>query len=125
MVAVFGISEAEGLVPFEAGGAPVVEPLHLLAGANEELHLHLLELAHTEDELTGHDLIAECLTDLGDTERDAHAACLLHVEIVDEYALGSLGTEVYIHGAVGSGAHLGLEHRSDRIIFSRSISSPV
>ena len=46
----------------------MVKPFQLLAGAYEKLHLHLLELAHTEDELSCHDLIAEGLADLRDTE---------------------------------------------------------
>ena len=38
-------------------------------GADEVLHLHLLELAHPEDEVAGRDLVAERLADLGDAER--------------------------------------------------------
>ncbi len=47
VVAVFLVTHAEGLVPFEAPFFPLLEPLELLAGAHEELHLHLLELAHS------------------------------------------------------------------------------
>ena len=41
---------------------------------------------------------------------DAHTACLLHVEVVDEYALCRFRTEVNGHGAVGGRAHFGFEH---------------
>ena len=39
-------------------------------GFDEELHLHLLELARAEDEVPGRDLVAERLADLRDAERD-------------------------------------------------------
>ena len=74
------------------------------------MHFHLLELAHAEDELASNDFVAECFTDLGDAEGDAHAAGLLHVEVVDEDTLGSFGAEVHGHGTVGGGAHFGFEH---------------
>jgi len=59
--AVVIVAEAQRTVPGHAGVLPLVPPLHFGSGAHEELHLHLLELAHTEDELTGHDLVAEGL----------------------------------------------------------------
>ena len=108
---VFLIAETESLVPFEASLAPCVEPFELLARTHEELHLHLFELAHAENELTCHNLVAECFSDLRYAKRNAHASCLLHVEIVYEYALGRLRTEIYLHCSVGSGTHLGLEHQ--------------
>ena len=97
-------------MPAEAELLPVVEPFHLCAGAYEELHLHLFELTHAEYELTGHDLIAERLADLSDTERNAHTAGFLHVEVVDENALCGFGTEINSHRSVSGRAHLGLEH---------------
>ena len=74
------------------------------------MHLHLLELAHAEDELTCDDLVAEGLTNLCDTEGDAHAAGLLDIEEVHEDALSRLGTQINVHGGVGAATHLGLEH---------------
>ncbi len=111
VVAVFLVAQAQVLVPLQTHLAPIVEPLHLRAGAYEELHLHLLELAHAEYELTRHDLVAERLAYLRDTERDAHTARLLHVQVIHENALSGLGTQVHVHRAVGRGAHLGLEHQ--------------
>ena len=108
--AVFVVTEAECLVPFESELFPVGEPLHLLAWAHEELHLHLLELTHTEDELSCDNLVAEGFTYLCDTERNLHASGLLYVEEVDEDTLCRLGSEVDGHGAVGGAAHLCLEH---------------
>ena len=89
---------------------PLGEPVELGARLDEELHLHLLELAHTENELAGHDLVAEGLTNLCDTEGELHAARLLHVEVVDEDALGGLGAQVDGGGSLGGAAYLGLEH---------------
>ena len=103
-------AEAQVLMPLHAGLLPLGEPLELGAGLDEELHLHLLELAHAEDELAGHNLVAEGLTYLCDAEGQLHAAGLLHVEVVDEDALSRLGTQVDGGGAVGRAAHLGLEH---------------
>ena len=110
MEAIFLIAQAEGFVPTEAELFPMFEPLHLGAGFYEELHLHLFKLAHTEDKLASHYLVTEGFTYLCDTERYLHATGLLNVEVVDEYTLCRLGTEVDLHGAVGGRAHLGLEH---------------
>ena len=110
VVAVFFIAEAESLVPFEAPFLPLAEPCELLARAHEELHFHLLEFAHAEDELACHDFVAECLAYLRYAEGNAHAAGLLHVEVVHEYALSRFGTQVHRHRAVGGRAHLGFEH---------------
>ena len=109
--AVFLIAHAQGLVPRQAHLLPVVEPLHLVARTHEELHFHLLKLTHTEDELTGHNLVAERLAYLRDAKWQAHAACLLHVEEVNEYSLCRLGTQIHVHSAVGTGTHLRLEHQ--------------
>ena len=103
-------AEAQCLVPSHAGLFPAGEPLEFGAGLDKELHLHLLELSHAEDKLSSHDLIAEGLTDLRDTERNLHAAGLLHVEVVDKNTLGRFRSEVDGAAAVGGGAHLGFEH---------------
>ena len=97
-------------MPAQALLTPVVEPLQLLAGTYKELHLHLLKLAHAEDELTGHNLVAEGLADLCDAKGDAHAAGLLHIQEVHENALCGLGTQIHVHRRVGAAAHLRLEH---------------
>ena len=103
-------AEAEGLVPGHAAFFPVGKPIQFGARLDEELHFHLFELTHAEDELTGYDLIAEGLTDLCDAEGDLHAAGLLHVEVVDKDALCRFGTEVDGVAAFGRRSHFGLEH---------------
>ena len=109
--AVFFIPQTQCLVPGQTRLFPLLEPFHLLAGTDEELHFHLLELAHTEDELPGHDLVAERLADLCDTERNLHAAGFLHIEEIDEDTLGCFGTEIDgAHTAVHI-AELGAEHQ--------------
>ncbi len=110
VVAVFLGGNAQGEVPFEAFLFPVAEPLHFGAGTDEELHFHLLELAHAEDELTGDDLVAEGFANLGNAEGNLHAARFLDVEEVDEDALGGFGTEVEGVAVVDDGAHLGGKH---------------
>ena len=111
VVAVLFVAQAQRLVPAQAPFFPLLEPLEFLAGAYKELHFHLFELAHAEYELTGHDFVAESLAYLSDAERYAHAACLLHVEVVHKYALCGFRTQIHGHGAVGCGAHLGFEHK--------------
>ena len=61
---------------------------------DEELHLHLLELARAEDEVSGRDLVAEGLADLRDPERRALARELEHVLEVDEDPLRGLRAQV-------------------------------
>ena len=92
--AVVVVAEAQGTMPCHTCILPLVPPIHLSAGLHEELHLHLLELSHTEDKLTSHDLVTEGLTYLSDTEGELHTASLLHVEVVHEDTLRGLGTEV-------------------------------
>src|SRR5690606_18207631 len=52
--------------PFHSLRFPELEPLVVGARLDEELHLHLLELARTEDEVSRRDLVAERLADLRD-----------------------------------------------------------
>ena len=47
---------------------PLVVPVFVFTGLNEKFQLHLLELAHTEDKVSGCNFVAERLADLGDTE---------------------------------------------------------
>ena len=88
--------DAEVDVPAGALLDPVAEPLVVLAGLDEELHLHLLELAGAEDEVARRDLVAEALADLGDAERRLFPAGLQHVGEVDEHALRRLGAHVHL-----------------------------
>src|SRR5699024_12389863 len=60
-------------VPLQASINPVLVPLFVLTRLDEELHLHLLELTSTENEVTWGDLVTERLTDVRDTERWLHA----------------------------------------------------
>ena len=98
-------------VPVEALLAPVLVPLLRLVGRDEELHLHLLELAGAEDEVAGRDLVAEGLTDLGDAERRLLARELERVLVVEEDALGGLGTQVGDGALFLHGADVRLEHQ--------------
>ena len=98
-------------VPFHAVLLPLFEPLHLGARTAEEFHLHLLELSHSEYELSCDDLVSERLSDLGDTERNLHAARLLDVEIFNEYSLCRLRTQVDLVVRLAGVADLGREHQ--------------
>ena len=61
-------TEAQILMPLHTCLLPFGKPIQFCTWLDKELHLHLLELAHTEDKLTGNNLIAESLTYLGDSE---------------------------------------------------------
>src|SRR5207247_7010508 len=64
------LADAQIGVPPEPGGDPMLVPFLVGAWLDEELHLHLLELAGAEDEVARCDLVAERLADLPDPEWD-------------------------------------------------------
>src|ERR1700755_1767279 len=64
--------DAQTPMPFHSRLLPVLIPFFLGAGADKELHLHLFELPHPEDKLTGDDLVAEGLADLSDPKGNLH-----------------------------------------------------
>src|SRR6185312_624873 len=98
-------------MPREALLLPVLEPGHVRAGLDEELHLHLLELARPEDEVPRRDLVAERLSDLGDAERNLLSRGLLDVDEVDVDALRGLGPQIHDGCRVLDRAHERLEHQ--------------
>ena len=105
-----------GLGLGEVGGVgegldAAAEELHRFVGLDEELELHLLELARTEDVVAGGDLVAEGLADLADAEGRGLAAGDHHVGELREDGLGRLGTEIGHVGGVVDGADDGLEHQ--------------
>src|SRR3954447_2022358 len=98
-------------MPLEAGLLPVFIPFFLCAGTDKELHFHLLKLAHTEDKLAGYNLVAECLTNLGDTKGYLHACRLLYVEEVYEDTLCGFGAQVNGVSIFGNRTKLCGEHQ--------------
>jgi hypothetical protein len=95
------LAQAEGrfvvrvpLPPPHTGLCPVLEPLLLRSWLAEELHLHLLKFAGTEDELLGRYLVTERLSLLRDTERNLHRHRLLHVQELNEHRLRCLWAKV-------------------------------
>jgi hypothetical protein len=84
----------------------------VLAGANEVLDLHLLELARAEGEIAGCDFVAEGLANLGDAKGQLSAHGIEHVAEVDVDALRGFGPHVdqprivaRIHGADAGAEH--------------------
>src|SRR5882724_8029146 len=110
VVTVFLPGYAQAQMPVHTPSLPFLIPFIFSSGTDEELHFHLFELAHAEDELPGHDLVAEGLADLGDAKGDLHAARFLDIQKVDEDTLGRLGTQVDLAGLFGDAAQLGREH---------------
>src|SRR3712207_1102725 len=70
-------TESKSLMPCHAAFFPFLEPIEFCSRLYEELHLHLLELAHTENKLACYYLIAECLSYLCYSKRNLHASGLL------------------------------------------------
>ncbi len=83
----------------------------LVVRRDEELELHLLELAGAEDPVLRRDLVAEALADLGDAERRLLARRLQDVREVGEHPLRRLGPEVGVGAGSFDGTGLGLEHQ--------------
>ena len=105
--------DAEVDVPGLAVVDPVLVPFLIGAGFAEKLEFHLLELAGTEDEVAGRDLVAEGLADLADAERRLLARGVHDVRVVDEDALGGFGAQVVQAGLVVDGAQVGLEQAGE------------
>ena len=81
---------------------------------DEVFDFHLLELAGAEDEVAGVDFVTERLTDLGDAERQLHAAGIDHVLKVNEDTLRRFRAKVSRCGSVLHGADIRLEHHVER-----------
>ena len=94
---------------------PALEPLVGLIGLDEELDLHLLELAGAEDEVAGGDLVAERLADLTDAERRLTPGRGHDVLVVDEDALRGLRTQVVQAGLVVHGAEVRLHQAGEQL----------
>ena len=105
------LGEAEAAVPLHPLLLPVFEPLHVGAGLDEELHLHLLEFARSENEIAGRDLVAKCLADLGNAERNLLSRRLLHVQKIYVDPLCRLRPQVHDRGGILYRTHERLEHQ--------------
>ena len=90
---------------------PVCEPLQIGVGLAEELTFHLLELTGTESEVARGDLVAECLTNLTNTEGQLAAGGALNVRKVYENALCGFGAQVAGAGEVLGYTDGSLEHQ--------------
>src|SRR5690606_32892142 len=91
---VVSFAHPQGQMPVHPSFLPSLIPLLLASRGNEELHFHLFELPHAEDELPCDDLIAEGLPGLGDPKGDLHPSTLLDVQKVDKNTLGGLRPKV-------------------------------
>ena len=104
-------TETQILMPLHTCLLPFGKPVQLSTGLNKELHLHLFEFAHTEDKLSGNNLVAESLTYLGNTEGQLHTTGFLYIQVVHKDTLSCLGTQVDGAGTIGCATHFGLEHQ--------------
>ena len=91
--------DAEVGVPSHALFDPVIVPLLVGSWLYEEFHLHLLELASSEDEVTRGDFVAKRLADLADAEWGLHARRTKHVGEVYEDTLSGFWAKK-VHSAL-------------------------
>src|SRR5207245_3150673 len=90
---------------------PVAVALGCLCRRHEVLHLHLLEFARPEEEVSRCDLVPKGLADLRDAERRLAACELGDVLEVDEDALCGLGPEVDLRPGLLDRPDASLEHQ--------------
>ena len=81
-------------VPGHTALFPGIVPIHFGARTHKELHFHLLEFAHSENELTRHDLIPESFPDLRYAKRNFLACGFLHILEIHKYALCGFRAQV-------------------------------
>src|SRR6185437_7193628 len=103
--------EAIVSMPVHAPAFPFVEPVHVRARFDEELHLHLFELARAKNEVPRRDLVTERLADLRDAERYALPRRLLNIEEVDIRPLRGFRAQVDHRGGVLDGTDVRSEHQ--------------
>src|SRR6185369_2251116 len=109
--------DTEGAKPLEVLFDPIVHELRVLGSwRNEILHLHLLELASSQNEVSRRDFVAERLTDLCDTKRQFAPHGRLHIQEVNEYALSGFRPQISQRGriVICNRAQFGLQHGVDR-----------
>ena len=73
---------------------PIRVPVVIRAGLAEKFQLHLLELALAKDEVSGRNLVAVRLADLGDAKGQPQPRRIEHVLEVYKHALGGFGTQI-------------------------------
>ena len=74
--------------------SPVIKPFQIGSRLTEELQLHLLKFANTEDEVARSDLVTEALAHLADAEGQLFPGSTGDVGEVHEDALCGLRTEI-------------------------------
>ena len=89
---------------------PTVEPFQVGLGADEKLHLHLLELPCSESKIPRRDLVAEGLADLADSEGELFPGGVHHVGEINEDSLCSLRSQPYLVSRILHGPHECAEH---------------
>ena len=88
----------------------------VLAGANEILDLHLLELARAEGEIAGRDFVAESLANLGNAKGQFPAHGIEDIAEIDKDPLSGFRPHVHKAGVVTRihGADAGAKHEIER-----------
>ncbi len=90
---------------------PIVEKPVVIAGFDEVLHFHLLELTGSKNKVLGYYFVAEGLAYLRDSKGNLHAVGLDYILVINVDALGGFGTQVDKSPAVVHRANIGFEHK--------------
>ena len=98
-------------VPLEPAIAPVGVPLEGFFRVTEKLHLHLLELAAAEGEVSGRNLVAETLALLRDTEGYLHAVAIHHVLKIHKHPLCRFRPQKRLIIVIAHRAHVRFKHQ--------------
>src|SRR4029453_14927448 len=102
---------ADVLIKLQALFFPVLEQLHSLLRSAKIFQLHLLELAGSECEIAGIDLIPESLPDLRDAEWQLLAGHFENVLELNEDRLCGFRPQICDRAFFGSRANMRLEHQ--------------
>src|ERR1035437_1196748 len=87
-------AKTQSLMPVHAGSSPFLKPFRIRTRTNKELHFHLFKFTHTENKLTGNNLVTESFTDLGNPEWNLHTASFLYIQVIDKNTLCRFRTKI-------------------------------
>ena len=100
------------LVPLKPAWKPLIKSGgRTLLWSHEHLQLHLLKLAHAEDEVPWADLVTEGLPDLRNTEWNLLPCSIANILVLNICTLCRLWAQVDDRGIFLHWAHEGLEHQ--------------
>ena len=99
---------------------PVSKPLQICSRFAEEFQLHLFKLSRSKCEVSGSYLVSKRFSYLGYSERNFFSRSPLNVPEIDEDALSSFRSQVYLRLRVFCNSLKGLEHQVE-LAYARKV----